>query len=91
MARIEIDLRAEVRYPERQVTVRIAPERLGRTSMTTRELVLAPSGEVAAEAPYGKTGGRFSKWARTASACSAVPARPWMRWRSSANCPAASR
>lgn len=50
VARIEIDLRAEVRYPERQVTVRIAPERLGTTSMTTRELVLTPAGELAAEA-----------------------------------------
>jgi acyl-CoA thioester hydrolase len=49
VARIEIDLRAEVRYPVREVTVRIAPERLGTTSMTTRELVLTP-GEVAAEA-----------------------------------------
>ena len=49
VARIEIDLRAEVRYPVREVIVRIAPERLGTTSMTTRELVLTP-GEVAAEA-----------------------------------------
>ena len=50
VARIEIDLRAEVRYPERQVTVQIVPERLGRTSMTTRELILTRSGDVAAEA-----------------------------------------
>ena len=49
VARIEIDLRAEVRYPVREVIVRIVPERLGTTSMTTRELVLTP-GEVAAEA-----------------------------------------
>jgi acyl-CoA thioester hydrolase len=49
VARIEIDLRAEVRCPVREVIVRIAPERLGTTSMTTRELVLTP-GEVAAEA-----------------------------------------
>ena len=49
VARIEIDLRAEVRYPVREVIVRIAPERLGTTSMTTRELVLTP-GEGAAEA-----------------------------------------
>jgi acyl-CoA thioester hydrolase len=53
VVRIEIDLRAEVRYPgqrERQVAVRIAPERLGTTSMTTREQVLTPSGQLAAEA-----------------------------------------
>lgn len=50
VARIEIDLRAEVRYEHRQVTVRIEPERLGRTSLTTQETVLVPSGEVAAAA-----------------------------------------
>ena len=50
VARLEIDLRAEVRYPDRRVTVRIEVERLGTTSLTTRETVLTPSGEVAAEA-----------------------------------------
>jgi acyl-CoA thioester hydrolase len=50
VVRIEMDLRAEVRHPDRQVTVRIQAERLGTTSLTTRETVLAPSGEVAAEA-----------------------------------------
>ncbi|HEY3980938.1 MAG TPA: thioesterase family protein [Streptosporangiaceae bacterium] len=50
VVRIEIDLRAEVRYPEREVTVQIVPERLGTTSMTTRELIVTPSGAVAAEA-----------------------------------------
>jgi acyl-CoA thioester hydrolase len=50
VARIEIDLRAEVRHAERQVTVRIQAERLGTTSLTTRETILAPSGEVVAEA-----------------------------------------
>jgi acyl-CoA thioester hydrolase len=50
VVRIEVDLRAEVRYPEREVSVQIAPERLGTTSMTTRELVVTPSGTVAAEA-----------------------------------------
>jgi acyl-CoA thioesterase FadM len=32
------------------VTVRIAAERLGTTSLITREAILTPSGEVAAEA-----------------------------------------
>jgi acyl-CoA thioester hydrolase len=50
VVRIEIDLRAEVRHQDRQVTVRIQAERLGTTSLTTRETVLAMSGEVAAEA-----------------------------------------
>jgi acyl-CoA thioester hydrolase len=50
VVRIEVDLRAEVRYPEREVIVAIAPERLGTTSMTTRETVLTSSGAVAAQA-----------------------------------------
>jgi len=50
VARIEVDLRAEVRHPDQQVTVRIQPERLGITSLTTRETILTLSGEVAAEA-----------------------------------------
>ena len=50
VVRIELDLRAEVRYPDRRVTVRIAVERLGTTSLTTRETILTPSKEAAAEA-----------------------------------------
>jgi acyl-CoA thioester hydrolase len=50
VVRIEVDLRAEVRHPDRQVTVRIQTERLGTTSLTTWETILTPSGEVAAEA-----------------------------------------
>ena len=50
VVRIEIDLRAEVRYQDRQVTVRIEVEQLGTTSLTTRETVLTPAQEVAAEA-----------------------------------------
>ena len=50
VVRIEIDLRAEVRHPNQQVTVRIQPELLGTTSLTTRETVLTAAGEVAAEA-----------------------------------------
>ena len=50
VVRIEVDLRAEVRHPDQQVTVRIQAERLGTTSLTTRETILTPSGEVAAEA-----------------------------------------
>ena len=50
VARVEVDLRAEVRHPDRQVRVRIQAERLGTTSLTTRETILASSGDVAAEA-----------------------------------------
>jgi acyl-CoA thioester hydrolase len=50
VARLEVDLRAEVRHPDQQVTVRIQAEQLGTTSLTTRETILTPSGEVAAEA-----------------------------------------
>ena len=50
VARVEIDLRAEVRHADRQVTVRIQAERLGTTSLTTREMILTSSGELAAEA-----------------------------------------
>ena len=50
VVRIELDLRAEVCHPDQRVTVRINAERVGTTSLTTRETVLTPSGEVAAEA-----------------------------------------
>ena len=50
VARLEVDLRAEVRHPDQQVTVRIQAERLGTTSLTTRETILTPRGDVAAEA-----------------------------------------
>jgi acyl-CoA thioester hydrolase len=50
VARLEVDLRAEVRYADRRVTVHIEVERLGTTSLTTRETILTPSGEIAAEA-----------------------------------------
>ena len=50
VVRIEVDLRAEVRHPDQRVTVRIEAERLGTTSLTTRETITTPSGEVAAEA-----------------------------------------
>jgi acyl-CoA thioester hydrolase len=50
VARLEVDLRAEIRHPDQQVTVRIEAERLGTTSLTTRETILTRSGEVAAEA-----------------------------------------
>jgi acyl-CoA thioester hydrolase len=50
VVRLEVDLRAEVRYPDRRVTVRIEVERLGTTSLTTRETIVTPANEVAAEA-----------------------------------------
>ena len=50
VVRLEVNLRAEVRYPDRRVTVRVEVVQLGTTSLTTRETVLTPSGEVAADA-----------------------------------------
>jgi acyl-CoA thioester hydrolase len=50
VVRLEVDLRAEVRYSDRQVLVRIEAERLGTTSLTTRETITTPAGELAAEA-----------------------------------------
>src|SRR5690348_10971603 len=50
VVRLEVDLRAEVRYPDRRVLVRIGAERMGTTSLTTRETITTPTGEVAAEA-----------------------------------------
>ena len=50
VVRLEVDLRAEVRYEDQRVTVRIVADRLGTTSLTTRETVVTPGGEVAAEA-----------------------------------------
>ncbi len=50
VARLEVDFHAEVRYPDQQVTVRIDVERLGTTSLTTRETILTSSGQAVAEA-----------------------------------------
>ena len=50
VARVEIDWRAEVRYTDRQLRVRIDVERVGTTSLTTRETILTPAGVTAAEA-----------------------------------------
>ncbi len=50
VVRLEVNLRAEVRYPDRRVTVRIEVERIGTTSLTTRETIVTPAGETAAQA-----------------------------------------
>jgi len=50
LARLEVDFRAEVRHQDRQVTVRIQAERMGTTSLITRETILTAAGTVAAEA-----------------------------------------
>ena len=50
VVRLEVDLRAEVRLTDRRVLVRVGVESVGTTSITTRETILLPSGEVAAEA-----------------------------------------
>ena len=50
VARVEIDWRVEVRYADRQLRVRIEVERVGTTSLTTRETIRTPAGVTAAEA-----------------------------------------
>lgn len=50
VVRIEADFMGEIRYEDRMVTVRIAVERLGTTSLTTRETIVTPAQEVAAQA-----------------------------------------
>jgi hypothetical protein len=48
--RVEMGLRAEVRYTGRQLRVRIEVERVGATGLTTRETILTPAGVTAAGA-----------------------------------------
>ncbi|HEX9623866.1 MAG TPA: thioesterase family protein [Streptosporangiaceae bacterium] len=50
VARLEVDFRAEVRPSEEWVRVRVEVERLGNTSLTTRETLSTSAGEVAAQA-----------------------------------------
>jgi len=50
VVRLEIDFRAEVRHADRSVRVEIAVERVGSTSLTTRETLRTAAFEVAAEA-----------------------------------------
>jgi len=47
---LEIDMRAEVRHEDRHVLVDVAVERLGNTSLTTRETIRTLTGLVVAEA-----------------------------------------
>jgi acyl-CoA thioester hydrolase len=50
VVRLEIDFRAEVRHVDRTVRVEIAVERVGTTSLTTREILRTADGGIAAEA-----------------------------------------
>jgi acyl-CoA thioester hydrolase len=50
VARLEIDYRAEIGTTEEWVRVRVEVERLGTTSLTTRETLYTSAGEVAAQA-----------------------------------------
>jgi acyl-CoA thioester hydrolase len=50
VVRLEVDLRAEVRHGDRQVVVQIRVERLGTTSLTTRETIRTRAGHLVAEA-----------------------------------------
>src|SRR6266567_6747657 len=50
VVRLEVDLRAEVFHQDRRLTVRIAVERVGTTSLTTRETILNASAQPVAQA-----------------------------------------
>jgi acyl-CoA thioester hydrolase len=50
IAHIEIDFRRELRHGDREVLVRCRLDRLGSSSLRTREEVLTRDGELAAEA-----------------------------------------
>lgn len=50
VARVEIDFRAEIQRADAQVTVRVEVERVGMTSLTTRETIIGAAGKVAARA-----------------------------------------
>jgi len=50
IVRLEMDWRAEVRQGEGNVTVHIEVERVGTTSLTTRETICTASGEIAGQA-----------------------------------------
>jgi acyl-CoA thioester hydrolase len=50
VVRLEVDLKAEVFHHDRRLTVQIAVESVGTTSLTTRETIVNASGEVVAEA-----------------------------------------
>ena len=50
VVRLEIDLRAEVFHHDRRLTVRIAVERVGSTSLITRETIVNAAGELVAAA-----------------------------------------
>ncbi len=50
VARVEIGMRAGVRYCGRQLRVRIEVERVGTASLTARETILTPAGVTAARA-----------------------------------------
>jgi acyl-CoA thioester hydrolase len=50
VARVAIDYRGALGLADRAAVVRCRLERIGRSSFTTRESVLAPDGRVAAEA-----------------------------------------
>jgi acyl-CoA thioester hydrolase len=50
VARLEIDMRAEVRHEDRQVIVDVRVERLGTASLTTSETIRTSAGAVVAQA-----------------------------------------
>jgi acyl-CoA thioester hydrolase len=50
VVRLEVDMRAEIRHADREVTVQVSVDRVGTTSLTTSEKILISPTQVAAEA-----------------------------------------
>jgi acyl-CoA thioester hydrolase len=50
VVRLEVDMRAEIRHADREVTVQVSVDRVGTTSLTTSEKILISPAQVAAEA-----------------------------------------
>ncbi len=50
VAKLEIEFHTEIRHGDGQVTVQLKVERVGTTSLTTRETILHPAGQIAAQA-----------------------------------------
>ena len=71
VVRLEMDLRAEVRHGDEQVTVLGRPQRLGRTSLTTSETILTAAG-----AGSGRGAGRHGPLGSRPAAAGPRSARP---------------
>ena len=73
VVRIEIDLRAEVFHHDRRLTVRIAVERVGTTSLITRESILNPASDWSPRRGWSRCAGIPMSGSRSRSALTTAP------------------